>query len=102
MSKFIDQIKFKMIERHISTEKLSNMIGCPKTSLDTWLNEEEEMPVLVATSITKVLGINEMELRLRERFDRLNDENKVKVLEYIEFLQYSENKLKLTDKTNNS
>ena len=102
MSKFIDQVKHKMIEKHITTEKLSDMIGCPKTSLDIWLDESEEMPVIIANGITKVLGINNKESSIKDRFDKLSDENKTKVLEYIDFLQYSENKLKLTNKTNNS
>lgn len=102
MSKIIDKVKLKMIEKHITTEKLSNMIGCPKTSLDMWLDGEEDMPFMVANSITKVLGINEDEPNIKDRYDKLSDENKAKVLEYIEFLQYSENKLKLTNKTNNS
>lgn len=102
MSKFIDNVKFKMIEKHITTEKLSDMIGCPKTSLELWLDEEDLMPVMVVNSITKVLGINNEESNIKDRFDNLSKENKAKVLEYIDFLQYSENKLKLTNKTNNS
>ena len=102
MSKFIDQVKLKMIEKHITIEKLSDMIGCPKPSLEKWLDEEEGMPVMVTNSITKVLDINDKEVSLKDRFDKLSDENKDKVLEYIEFLQYNENKLKLTNKTNNS
>lgn len=106
MNQFIDIIKCKMIEDHISEKKLSDMIGCSESLLKKWLNEVEEMPVLISNNIIKVLDIQNKEKikslnNINSKFDRLSDENKNKVLEYIEFLQYNENKLKLSKKTNN-
>lgn len=94
----IDQIKYKMIEKHITEEKLSNMIGCSQILLNKYLNEEEDMPVMISNNIIKVLDINTTSLQ--DRFNSLNEEDKNKVLEYIEFLQYKEKKL--LKKTNNS
>ena len=106
MNQFIDKIKCKMIEEHITKKKLSDMIGCSETSLNKWLNEEEEIPVIISNNIIKVLNIQKNKKTislntLNRRFNQLSDENKNNVLEYIEFLQYNENKLKLSKKTNN-
>ena len=105
MSISIDKIKLKMIEEHITEKKLSDMIGCPETSLNKWLNEQEAMPVMISNNIMRVLGVdnNEKEISIEElnsKFKKLSNENKNKVIEYIEFLQYNQNKLKLTKKTN--
>lgn len=102
MNKFIDKIKHKMIEKHITEKKLSDMIGCSQVLLNKWLNEEEEIPVIISNNIIKVLDINNTnENSINDRFNKLSDENKNKVLEYIEFLEYNEKKLKLSKKTNN-
>ena len=99
MNQFINKIKLKMIEDSISEEKLSDMIGCSKQSLNKWLNEEEAIPVIISNNIIKVLDINsEKETstlqQMNNKFNKLSDENKNKVLEYIDFLQYNEKKKK--------
>ena len=104
MNMLINKIRHKMIDENISEEKLADMIGCSEESLSKWLSEKEEMPVMVSNSIAKILdaGKNEDEFLkdLNTRISKLNDENKRKVLEYIEFLQYNENKLKLSMRPN--
>ncbi len=84
-----------MIEENITEKKLSDMVGCSKKLLIKWLNEEEEMPVLISDNIAKVLNIDtKISLNdLNTKFNKLSDENKNKVLEYIEFLQYKQNKV---------
>ena len=101
MNLFINEIKHKMIDENITEEKLAHMIGCSEVSLNKWLSEKEEMPVMIYKKKKKTLNImkseDEKNLKdLADRFSKLSDENKNKVLEYIEFLQYSENKLKLS------
>lgn len=94
VSKFTDEIKHRMIEEHISENKLSDMIGCSKTLLKKWLDEEEELPVIVSENIKKVLKMDKKENDdLNTKFDKLSDENKAKVLEYIEFLKYNQDKV---------
>lgn len=94
MSKFTDEIKHRMIEEHISEDRLSYMIGCSKTLLKKWLDEEEELPVIVSEDIKKVLKMDNKENDdLNTKFDKLSDENKAKVLEYIEFLKYNQDKV---------
>ena len=91
MNNIIKEIKLKMIEKNISEKQLSDMVGCSKVLLNKWLNEEEEIPVLIKNNISKVLELDN-EKSLNNRFDKLSDENKKKVLEYIDYLQYTENK----------
>lgn len=99
---FIDQIKYKMIEKHITEKQLSDMIGCSETLLNGWLEGLEEMPIIISKNITKVLELDKEkeEKNIIDRYNKLSNENKNKVLEYIEFLQYKEKKL--LKKTNNS
>lgn len=91
LNNIIKEIKIKMIEKNISTKKLSDMVGCSEVLLKKWLNGEEEIPVLIKNNISKVLELDN-EKSLNNRFDKLSDENKKKVLEYIDYLQYTENK----------
>ena len=105
MSQFIDKIKLKMIEKHITQKRLSDMIGCSETLLNKWLNEVEEIPVMISNSIIKVLDIDNIEKikfsnDLSNKFNKLSDESKNKVLEYIEFLHNNEKKLKLSNNVN--
>lgn len=92
MNNIIKKIKLKMIEKNISAKKLSDMVGCSEVLLNKWLNGEEEIPVLIKNNISKVLELDN-EKSLNNRFDKLSDENKKKVLEYIDYLQYKENKV---------
>lgn len=102
MNKLVDIIKQKMIEEHITEKNLSDMIGCSHSLLKKYLNEEEEIPVIITNNIKKVLNINNKEIiSINDRFNNLSKVNQNKVLEYIEFLEYKEknNSKKLELKT---
>lgn len=102
MNKLVDIIKQKMIEEHITEKNLSDMIGCSPSLLKKYLNDEEEIPVIITNNIKKVLNINNKEIiSINDRFNNLSKVNQNKVLEYIEFLEYKEknNSKKLELKT---
>ncbi len=82
--------------------KAFRILGCSNSTVARWLREENSLNVLYAYKICEILNLNKKEYLCFEElhndnlynefFNKLNIVNKKKVLEYVDYLLYLQNK----------
>lgn len=98
--------------KKISQRELANKIGYTEVSISRYLNEERTMSMDAVIKICNALNIDVIEFisfyelyftndEYISRFNKLSDENKIKTIEYMDYLQYKDkNEKKLELKKN--
>ena len=91
-------------DKTMSQRELAKCLGCSNSTVSRWLDGECPLSIDIAIKICDILNIDKKEFLddiiliddslLKTRFLNLSEENKRKVIEYIEFLLYQENNLK--------
>ena len=101
---YLKQIIGQGNDKIMTQSELSKKIGYTEVSVSRYLNGGRNLPIDAAIKICNALKISESEFinfyshlfetnnNLINRFDNLSLENQEKVIEYIEFLQYQEQK----------
>lgn len=98
---FLNQIIGSGKDKLMSQRELAKHLGCANSTVARWLRGENSLSIDVAIRIFDILNLDKNEFfgdillgedfNLKERFMNLTKENKVKVIEYIDFLLYQEN-----------
>lgn len=112
---YINTIVGKGSDKIITQDALSKEIGCTPVSLNRYLNKQREIPADIIFKIKKTLNISDelfmnlyQEFSLKEElqinnidsnFKKLSDENKIKLIEYMEYLLFQQ--CNEVDKKNN-
>ena len=101
---YLKQIIGQGNDKIMTQSELSKKIGYTEVSVSRYLNGGRNLPIDAAIKICNALHISESQFinfyshlfeindNLINRFDNLSLENQEKVIEYIEFLQYQEQK----------
>ncbi len=103
---YINTIVGKDKEKLITQDALAKKISCTPVSLNRYLNYQREMPADIIFKIKKALNIsdelfmnlyqnfslnNEVKINnLDSKFKKLSDENKIKLLDYMEYLIFQQ------------
>lgn len=110
--RLIDRINELVGAEHgkiMSQRDLALILGCSNSSVARWLRGESTLSIETASKICDILGLDkstyldydELFSNVLEStsFSKLNDENKQKVYEYIEYLVFLQNKENKQDVT---
>ena len=91
-------------DKIMSQRELAILLNCSNSTVSRWLKKESSLSVDVALKICDILDIDKKEFLgdillfddslFKTRFMNLNDDNKIKVIEYIDYLIYQENNTK--------
>ena len=91
-------------DKTMSQRELANYLGCSNSTVSRWLKGECPLSIDIAIKICDILNLDKKEYLddiiliddtlLKTRFLNLSEENKRKVIEYIEFLLYQESNSK--------
>ena len=85
----------------MSQRKLASLLGVSNSTVERWLNEKHPLRMDVAIKICKILNLDIDDFYadlendyscLKTKFINLSEENKIKVMEYIDFLSYQQQK----------
>lgn len=103
---YINTIVGKDKEKLITQDALAKKISCTPVSLNRYLNYQREMPADIIFKIKKALNIsdelfmnlyqnfslnNEVKINnLDSKFKKLSNENKIKLLDYMEYLIFQQ------------
>ena len=98
---YLNQVIGGTKEKIMSARDLAKLLNCSNSTVTRWLNGTSPLSIDIAIKICKILNLDILQFVdfntllnnndiLRERFNRLNSDNKIKVIEYIDFLLYQE------------
>ena len=105
---YLNQVIGGTKEKIMSARDLAKLLNCSNSTVTRWLNGTSPLSLDIAIKICKILNLDILQFVdfntllnnndiLRERFNRLNSDNKIKVIEYIDFLLYQEQNNKKSD-----
>ena len=105
---YLNQVIGGTKEKIMSARDLAKLLNCSNSTVTRWLNGTSPLSIDIAIKICKILNLDILQFVdfntllnnndiLRERFNRLNSDNKIKVIEYIDFLLYQEQNNKKSD-----
>lgn len=105
--KYLNSVVGGEKEKLITQESFSKMVGCTAVSMSRYLSKQREIPVDILFKMKKSLNISDDKFmsfyseysignssEVVERFNHLTDESKEKLLDYMNYLEYSENRSK--------
>lgn len=102
---YLNQVIGPEKDKLMSQRELAKILGCSNSTVARWLRGENTLSISIAIKICEILNLDKKEFlgnillldnNLQERFMGLSEENKIKVIEYIDFLIYQEQKTKKT------
>lgn len=105
---YLNQVIGGTKEKIMSARDLAKLLNCSNSTVTRWLNGTSPLSIDIAIKICKILNLDILQFVdfntllnnndiIRERFNRLNSDNKIKVIEYIDFLLYQEQNNKKSD-----
>lgn len=106
--KFIKYINLLLKKQKITQDELSKKVGCTYVSMSRYLNGQRQIPVNILFEIKKELNISDDVFmtffsdysikwysdNLKEKIESLTEDNKIKIIDYIDYLLYSQNREK--------
>lgn len=97
---FLNQIIGSGKDKTMSQRELAKHLGCSNSTVARWLRRECPLSIDIAIKICDILNLDKNEFLgdillvddsdLKERFMCLTEENKARVIEYIDFLLYQD------------
>lgn len=97
---FLNQIIGSGKDKIMSQRELAKYLGCSNSTVGRWLRGENPLSIDTAIKICDILNLDKNEfledillvddLNLKTRFMSLTEENRQKVIEYIDFLLYQD------------
>ena len=90
----------------MSERKLAEMLGCSNSTVNRWLKRESSLRIDMAIKICDIFNLDKKEMLndifidknddnidIKLRFMNLSNDNKMRVIEYIDYLLYQQEKL---------
>lgn len=109
---YLNSIIGKEKDKLITQEKLAKSVECTTVSMSRYLSGQREIPVDILFKIKKALNISDEEFmifyqeysvkdnlsQMIKRIDMLSDESKNELFNYIDYLIYKQNQIKIIKK----
>ena len=102
LNQFVGMGKGKIM----SERKLAEMLGCSNSTVNRWLKRESSLRIDMAIKICDIFNLDKKEMLndifidknddnidIKLRFMNLSNDNKMRVIEYIDYLLYQQEKL---------
>ena len=97
---YLNQIIGSGKDKIMSQRELANHLGCSNSTVARWLRGESSLSIDIAIKICDILNLDKNKFLgellldkndIKTRFMNLSEENKTKVIEYMDFLLYQDN-----------